>query len=106
MKLASGIPLLCAITTFGMTACSPTPEESVEPVAGAEAAQSPGDDGAEVVRDDGNGNEDSPTVQNGVDVNRLRLPDMEKLPSENELASKEKPDKTGGGVIARPPSEE
>ena len=37
-------------------------------------------------------------------ANRMRLPDMTKLPTDKELAAKGDPNK-GGGVIARPPSE-
>lgn len=37
-----------------------------------------------------------------IDISRLRLPDMEKLPGDNELNSTQ-PDKPDGGVIIRPP---
>lgn len=38
-----------------------------------------------------------------IDTSRLRLPNMENLPSDKELSSTPPPS-SGGGVIARPPS--
>lgn len=40
----------------------------------------------------------------GIDASRLRLPDMESLPEDSELAAG-KVRQEGGGVIARPPTE-
>lgn len=103
MKTANGMLLLCAITTLVTAACSHGPEGGGEPVAGPEGQQNQSSEASELARNENPDQGEEPTIRNGVDVNRLRLPDMEELPSERELASKAKPDNKGGGVIARPP---
>lgn len=44
------------------------------------------------------------TPQASIHASRLRLPDMETLPDNSELATGKR-ETGGGGVIARPPSE-
>ena len=101
MKLSS--KAILAAAALCMAACTPGPGDDPEPVANASgtgnaSAQSDQDGNADAVENPaGNTN-------NGL-ANRLRLPDMTKLPTDKELATNKPKDKGGDGVIVRPPSE-
>ena len=101
MKLSLSSTLLCSAACLWFAACSPGPETDEEPVAGPTNGQVT--DGGQAA--DAGQDSSASTAPTNPLANRLRLPDMEKLPSDRELATKDKPDKGSGGVIARPPSE-
>lgn len=98
--------LSCGMHAFLLSSCAPGTdpegppgeEEPTHPEGGVAATE--------------NGSEPDPSADGSnsegtepaIHANRLRLPDMEKLPEDSELVSGKAPS-GGGGVIARPPSE-
>ncbi|MGA0900743.1 MAG: hypothetical protein ACO3SO_10085 [Luteolibacter sp.] len=105
MKIFSQLLLTGAITALGCASCSKAPGELSDPLAGPPGQAE--NSAAQLQAENGEGppGSQTETIHNGINANRLRLPDMEKLPSDRELAAKEDPDDNGGSVIARPPSE-
>lgn len=110
MKCLPARSLLCAIAALACVSCAKDPGEDSEPIADAGTTQDP----ATKVSDDSQGGDsqggdNTAAMDSGIAENplakRLRLPDMTGLPSDKELVSGDQPDKNGGGVIARPPSE-
>ena len=101
--------LLGTIAILSVAACTPGPEDGTQPVGPAPDGKNLGPDGSPLAdqgtADGASGAQPLGLANTSVDIKRLRLPDMENLPSDRELTTnKGKPD-TNGGVIARPPSE-
>jgi len=97
--LSSVLAALC------LACCAPGPDADTEPVAGSPGDPNEAAQGTETGTTQAGGTAGGPTMQNGIDVNRIRLPDMEKLPTDRELTTNKDPGNGNGGVIARPPSE-
>ena len=94
---------ILAAAAFCLAACTPGPEDNPEPI--ADAGENPAQGtGAGDGTSEGTSENPTGSTNNGL-ASRLRLPNMENLPSDKELASKQNTNKGSGGVIARPPSE-
>ncbi len=101
MKLFS--KAIAASTALCLAACTPDP--GGEPVEGSGTSENANPDGnpeGSQGLSEGTGPETTP---NNPLADRIRLPNMENLPSDKELASNKPEDKGGNSVIVRPPSD-
>lgn len=103
MKRLAQLCLLLGLTLMGLACSGSVNPDAASTTSAGEAIQGPGNTEGAVSEGESAENSDSQAPAN---FDRLRLPNMEDLPSDKELAT-HKPDepKGGGGVIARPPSE-
>lgn len=84
-----------------LPSCSSTQEPKPEPI------QNTGDESsndADVVTHEPSDSDTRETTTGNIDTARIRLPNMEDLPSDKELSTSAPRPAESGGVIARPPS--
>jgi len=95
--------LIAGLSASLIASCAPGTEDAgtEEPAAKPAGIKTAGAS----AQDEDEGSTGASGPQHTIPVDRLRLPEMETLPDDRELAAGQIKPGGGGGVIARPPSE-